>query len=138
MIIAICKFGSTILKKIENIQGIEFFCLFMAMAVSSVFMTGCSSATGTDLAPREEIFKTLRAEGFVFNKYVISTAYGENQNQVIVNGQIAQRTPDNKHVTDGVKVTQYRNIVVENVNGAWKISSAQPLQREQFSSRQRW
>ncbi len=140
MIIPICNFRSTVVKKIENVQGIKFFCLIMAVVVSSVFMTmtGCSSAEGTDLAPREEILETLRAEGFVFNKFVISTVYGENQKQVIVSGQLAKKTPDNTHVTDGVKLTQHRSVVVENVNGTWEVKSAPQLQRKQFTSRQRW
>lgn len=140
MIIAIGNSRATIVNKIGNIQGIgiAFLTLFMAAVVSAVFLAGCSSANGTDLAPREEILNTLRAEGFVFNKNVISTVYGDTQNQVVVSGQIARKTPENKHVTNGVKLTQYRNIVVESANGTWKIISAPPLQREQFSSRQRW
>lgn len=140
MIIAIGNSRSTIVNRIENAQGVEIdiIALFIAVVISVIFLAGCSSAKGTDLASREEIFKTLRAEGFIFNKNVISTVQGENQNQVVVSGQIAQKTPDNKHVTNGVKLTQYRNIVVESVNGTWKIASAPPLQREQFSSRQRW
>ncbi len=138
MIIAICNSRSTIVRKIENVQGIEFFHLIMAVLVISVFMTGCSSAKGTDLAPREEILNTLRAEGFVFNKNVISTVYGENQNQVIVSGQLARKTPDDTHVTNGVKLSQHRKIVVENANGTWKIISAPQLDRDQFTSRERW
>lgn len=124
----------------KNVQGIRFLHLIMAMLASSVFMTltGCSSAVGTDLAPREEVLKTLRSQGFLFNKHVISTAYGEKQNQVIVSGQLAQKTPDDRHVPNGFKVTQFRRIVVENVDGAWKVASAPPVQREQLSSRQRW
>lgn len=138
MIIAIRNFSSSIAKNFENVRGIELLPLMMAVVVSAVFVTACSSAKGTDLAPREEILKTLRAEGFVFNKHVISTVYGENQNQVLVSGQLAQKTPDDTHVTNGFKVTQYRNLVVENVNGTWQIMSAPPLQRKQFTSRQRW
>ncbi|HQW20268.1 MAG TPA: hypothetical protein PLI90_06305 [Rhodocyclaceae bacterium] len=136
MVLSICNFRSTLVSKIENIRGIGFLCLMTAVVASAVFMTGCSSAVGTDLAPREDILKTLRAQGFVFNKNVISTVFGENQNQVIVSGQIAQKTPDNKNVTNGTKLTQYRKIIVENVDGTWKVISAPPLQREQFSSRQ--
>ena len=138
MIMVSCNFRSTIVNKIGKVQGIKFFYLIMAVVVSAVFMAGCSSAKGKDLAPREEILKKLRAEGFVFNKYVISTVYGENQNQVIVSGRLAQRTPDNRFVTNGFKLTQYKNIVVESVNGAWEIISAQQVQRKQLSSRQRW
>lgn len=113
--------------------------IMTAIAGSMVIAaTGCSSAQGTDLAPREEILKTLRAQGYLFNKHVISTSYGDSQNQVIVSGQIAQRTPDDRHVTHGFKITQYRNIVMENVEGGWKVKSAPPLEREQLSSRQRW
>lgn len=115
--------------------------LFAATIIAAPVMmaaTGCSSAVGTDLAPREEILKNLRANGYLFNKHVISTVYGDNQNQVIVSGQLAQKTPDNTHVANGFKITQYRNIVLENVNGEWKVVSAPPLQREQLSSRQRW
>ena len=99
MVLSICNFRSTLVSKIENIRGIGFLCLMTAVVASAVFMTGCSSAVGTDLAPREDILKTLRAQGFVFNKNVISTVFGENQNQVIVSGQIAQKTPDNKNVS---------------------------------------
>lgn len=136
MVLSICNLRSTLVSKFENIRGIGFLYLMAAAVASAVFMTGCSSAVGTDLAPREDILKTLRAQGFVFNKYVISTVFGENQNQVIVSGQIAQKTPDNQHVTNGTKLTQYRKVVVENVDGTWKVISAPPLQREQFSSRQ--
>ena len=136
MVLSICNLRSTLVSKFENIRGIGFLYLMAAAVASAVFMTGCSSAVGTDLAPREDILKTLRAQGFVFNKYVISTVFGENQNQVIVSGQIAQKTPDNKNVTNGTKLTQYRKIIVENVDGTWKVISAPPLQREQFSSRQ--
>ena len=122
MVLSICNFRSTLVSKIENIRGIGFLCLMTAVVASAVFMTGCSSAVGTDLAPREDILKTLRAQGFVSNKNVISTVFGENQNQVIV--------------TNGTKLTQYRKIIVENVDGTWKVISAPPLQREQFSSRQ--
>ena len=136
MVLSICNLRSTLVSKFENIRGIGFLYLMAAAVASAVFMTGCSSAVGTDLAPREDILKTLRAQGFVFNKNVISTVFGENQNQVIVSGQIAQKTPDNKNVTNGTKLTQYRKIIVENVDGTWKVISAPPLQREQFSSRQ--
>lgn len=114
--------------------------LTMAVIASSAFMTlaGCSSAVGTDLAPREDVLKSLRAQGFLFNKNVISTVYGDKQTQVIVSGQLAQKTPDDHHVPNGAKVTQYRQIVVENIDGAWKVTSAPPLEREQLSSRQRW
>ena len=122
----------------KKVQGIKFLCLIMAVVVSSVVMTGCSSAKGTDLAPREEILNTLRAEGFVFNKFVVSTVYGENQSMVVVSGQLARKTLDNTHVTGGIKLSQYRKIIVENVNGIWEIKSAPQIQREQFSSRQRW
>ncbi len=138
MIIATCNFRSTIVKEIDSVQRVKFLCLIIAVVVSSVFMTGCSSAKGTDLAPRDEILNTLRAEGFVFNKFVISTVYGENQNQVIVSGQLARKTPDNTHVTNGVKLSQHRKIVVENANGTWEIISAPQIHREQFTSRQRW
>lgn len=114
--------------------------LAMAMIANAAFISlaGCSSAVGTDLPQREEVLKTLRAQGFLFNKHVISTVSGETQKQVIVSGQLAQKTPDNTHVTNGYKVTQYRKIVVENVDGTWKVTSAPPVQREQLSSRQRW
>ena len=125
-------------RKIESVQGIQFFSLMMAVVVSSMFMTGCSSAKGRDLEPREEILNTLRAEGFVFNKNVISTVYGENQNQVIVSGQLAKKTPDDTHVTEGVKLSQHRRVVVENANGTWEIKSAPQLERDQFTSRERW
>ena len=138
MTVASCNFGSTIVKKIRNVQGIEFLFLFMAMVVSAVIITGCSSAKGRDLAPREEILKTLRAEGFLFNKHVISTVYGEDQNQVIVTGRLARKTPDNRHVTNGFKITQYKRVVVENVDGTWEIISSQQVHRKQLTSRQRW
>lgn len=101
-------------------------------------LTACSSAKGTDLASREDVLKSLRAQGFLFNKFVISTVPGEKPNLVVVSGQLAQKTPDEKHVKGGYKVTQYRNIVVENVDGGWKVTSAPPLEREQLSSQQRW
>lgn len=113
--------------------------IMAAIAGSMVIAaTGCSSAKGTDIAPREEILKTLRAQGYLFNKHVISTVVGENPNQVIVSGQLAQRMPDDRHVTNGFRISQYRSIVMENVEGTWKVKSAPPLQREQLSSRQRW
>ena len=138
IITTICNFGSTVIKKLENLQRVKFLCLVLAVLVGSASMTGCSSADGTDLAPREDVLNTLRAEGFVFNKFVISTVYGENQNQVIVSGQLARKTPDDTHVTDGVKLSQYRKVVVENASGSWKIISAAQIQRDQFTSRQRW
>ena len=79
MIVASCNSRSTIVKRTRSVQGIEFFLLMMGLLVSAVIMTGCSSAKGRDLAPREEILKTLRAEGFLFNKHVISTVYGETK-----------------------------------------------------------
>ena len=127
-----------IVHHIEHLQRIKLLCLLLVLMISAVFITGCSSAKGTDLEPREEILTTLRAEGFVFNKFVISTVYGENKNQVIVSGQLARKTPDNTHVTDGVKLSQYRKIVVEKNNGAWEIISAPQIEREQFTSRDRW
>ncbi len=132
------NFGFTIVTKFGKFQKFKSLCLIIAVLVSSVSMTGCSSAKGTDIAPRDEILDTLRADGFVFNKFVISTVYGENQNQVIVSGQLARKTADNTHVTDGVKLTQHRKIVVENASGAWEIKSAPQIHREQFTSRQRW
>lgn len=138
MTITTYNFRSSIVKKLGNLQKLKFLSLIIAVLVSSMSMTGCSSAKGTDIAPRDEILDTLRAEGFVFNKFVISTVFGENQNQVIVSGQLARKTPDNTHVTDGVKLTQYREIVVENASGAWEIISAPQIQREQFTSHQRW
>ena len=138
MSITTCNFGFTIVTKFGNFQMFKSLCVIIAVLVSFVSMTGCSSAKGTDIAPRDEILDTLRAQGFVFNKFVISTVYGENQNQVIVSGQLARKTPDNAHVTDGIKLSQYRKIVVENASGVWEIKSAPQIQREQFTSRQRW
>lgn len=138
MIIAISNFRSTIVKKIKNIQRVKAIYLMIAALVSPVLIMGCSVADGTDLAPRDEVLQTLRDQGFVFNKFIISTVYGENKNQVIVSGQLAQKTPDNTHVTNGVKLTQFREVVTENVNGAWKITSATSIERDQFTSRERW
>lgn len=127
-------------KKMEKTQGIRRYrtLLLAVLGASVVVTTACSNAKGTDMAPREDILKSLRADGFLFNKHVISTLYGENQNQVVVTGQLAQKTPDNTHVANGLKVTQLRKLVVENVNGAWKVISTSPVEREQLSSRQRW
>ncbi len=138
MIVTGCNFRSTNVKKIKTVEGIKFFFLFVSVVVSAVIMTGCSSAKGRDLAPRDDILKTLRTEGFLFNKYVISTLFGEHQNQVIVSGRLARKTPDNRHVPNGFKITQYKNVVVENVKGTWEIVSAQQVQRNQLTSRQRW
>lgn len=138
MIMAVSTVRTTFIKKIKYAPTIKSLCLIIALVISAVSMIGCSSAKGTDLEPREEILSTLRAEGFVFNKFVISTVYGENQNQVIVSGQLARKTPDNTHVPNGVKLSQHRKVVVENTNGAWEIISAPQIHREQFSSRQRW
>ena len=138
MIVASCNSRSTIVKRTRSVQGIEFFLLMMGLLVSAVIMTGCSSAKGRDLAPREEILKTLRAEGFLFNKHVISTVYGENQNQVIVSGRLARKTPDDRHVTNGFKITQYNRVVVETADGTWEIISSQQVHRKQLTSRQRW
>ncbi len=124
----------------KGIYGIRSRHLIMALLASSAFaaVTGCSSAVGTDLAPREDILKTLRSQGYLFNKHVISTVQGATSNQVIVSGQLAQKTPDERHVPNGFKVTQYRQLVVENAGGAWQVTNATPVQREQLSSRQRW
>ncbi len=138
MTITTCNSSSTIVKKIMNLQGIKLFCLIIAVALGSAFMTGCSSADGTDLPERDVVLQTLRDQGFVFNKFVISTVHGESQNQVIVSGQLAQKTPDNTHVANGIKLTQFRKIIVENNNGAWEITSAPPIERDQFTSRERW
>lgn len=135
MIVAGCNLKS---NKVKNTQGIKFLFLIMAMVVSAVIITGCSSAKGRDLAPRGEILKILRAKNFLFNKYVISTVFGENQNQVIVSGRLARKTPDNRHVPNGFKITQYENVVVENVNGTWEIISSKQVHRKQLTSRQRW
>lgn len=120
------------------VRGMGARHLIMALLAGSAFvaMTGCSSAVGTDLAPREDILKTLRSQGYLFNKHVISTIQGETPNQVIVSGQLAQKTPDDRHVPNGFKVTQYRALVVENTDGAWQVTNATPVQREQLSSRQ--
>lgn len=133
-------FRSTIVKKLKNAPRFKFIHLIIAavISISSVLLTGCSSADGTDLEPRVEILATLRAKGFVFNKYVISTVYGENKNQVIVSGQLGKKTPDNTHVTNGVKLTQHRRIVVENTSGQWEVMSAPQIHRDQFTSRDRW
>ena len=112
--------------------------LLFALLLAPLLFTGCSSAEGTDLAPREEILKMLREQDYLFNKNVISTVYGSSQSQVVVSGQLARRTPDNTHVATGFKITQYRTIVVENVNGSWTVTDAPPLQRNQFTSRERW
>ncbi len=128
------------ISKLNAAPRAGFLQLLLALTVSAVVMTttGCSSAVGTDLAPREDILKTLRSQGYLFNKHVISTVQGATPNQVIVSGQLAQKTPDDRHVSNGFKVTQYRTIVVENTAGAWQVTNATPVQREQLSSRQRW
>ncbi len=123
------------MKKVHRVKVLG---LMLAMVFSSAVMTGCSSAKGTDLEPREEILNTLRAAGFVFNEYVISTVYGENQNQVIVSGQLARKTPDDSQVADGVKLSQHREVIVENANGTWEIKSVSQVERDQLTSRERW
>lgn len=110
----------------------------LAAATFAGLTSACSSAVGTDLAPREDILKTLRNQNYLFNKHVISTRFGNGPNQVIVSGQLAHRVPDNRHVPDGWKVSQLREIVVDNVNGTWQVTSTTPVHREQLSTRQRW
>jgi len=100
------------------------------MILGAVIMTGCSVAKGRDLAPRDEIFRTLNAEGFSFDRTLISTVYGESQKQVIVTGPMVLRVPDkNSELVHGMKVSQYSKIVVEDVNGKWKITSATKVER---------
>ncbi len=130
MTIATCKIRST--------QGIKVLSLLIIALFSSMFITGCSSADGTDLEPREDVLQAMRDQGFVFNKFVISTVYGESQNQVIVTGQLAKKTPDNTHVTDGIKLSQHREVVVESIDGSWQIISAPTIERDQLTSRERW
>ena len=138
MTLSISNSALTIVKKHMKPEGFHASFLIIALAFSALFLTACSSADGTDLEPRDEILQSLRDQGFVFNKFVISTVYGENKSQVIVSGQLARKTPDETHVTNGVKLTQYRNIIVENKQGEWEIISAPPIERDQFTSRERW
>ena len=138
MTIATCNFRSTIVQSIKSIQRVKVLSLLLAALISSAFITGCSSADGTDLEPREDVLQAMRDQGFVFNQFVISTVYGENQDQVIVTGQLAKKTPDNTHVANGVRLSQHRKAVVENVNGSWQIISAPAIERDQLTSRERW
>ena len=101
-------------------------------------LAGCSTAVGTDMPQRESVLKTMRDQGWLFNKHVIDTAVGADQNQVIVSGPLAERTPDNRHVPDGWKVMQYSSVTLQNNNGTWQVASKTPVIREPLSTRERW
>lgn len=101
-------------------------------------VTGCSTAVGTDMPQREPVLKTIRDQGWLFNKHVIDTAVGGDQNQVIVSGPLAERTPDSRHVPNGWKVTQYSSVTLQNNNGTWQVISKTPVIREPISTRERW
>lgn len=101
-------------------------------------LSACSTAVGTDMPQREAVLKTIRSQGWLFNKHVIDTAVGVDQNQVVVSGPLAARTPDNRHVPNGYKVTQYSSVTLQNNNGEWQIVSKTPVVREQLTTRERW
>ena len=86
-------------------------------------MVGCSLSKGTDMPERTEIFKAMHAEGFVFSRLNISTAYGENKDQVIVTGPMSKKTPDSSVVANGYKLTQVKKVVVDKVEGSWRSTS---------------
>lgn len=101
-------------------------------------LTGCSTAVGTDLEPRVEVLQLMRDQGWLFNKHVIDTVYGKDQNQVIVSGPLAHRTPDNRHVPNGHLVTQYSEAVVERHDQQWQVVAATKVVRDQLTTRERW
>ena len=102
-------------------------------------LTGCSTAVGTDLEPRVAVLQTMRDQGWLFNKHVIDTVYGKDQNQVIVSGPLAHRTPDNRHVPNGYLVTQFGEAVLEKqADGHWQIVAATKVVRDQLTTRERW
>lgn len=100
--------------------------------------TACSTAVGTDLPERTEVLKVLRDQGFLFNKHVISTAYGRSHDQILVTGQLARTEPNEDHVKDGLRVSQVQRVVVEKQDGNWQVVEAPVLVRDQLTSRQRW
>lgn len=115
--------------------------LIMAAIAGSmaIAMAGCSTAVGTDLPERTEVLKSLRDQGFLFNRHVISTVKSaDNPAQILVTGQLARTEPDESHVKDGLKVSQVQHVVVEQRDGAWQVVSAPLLVRDQLTSRQRW
>lgn len=101
-------------------------------------LSGCSTAVGTDLEPRVEVLQLMRDQGWLFNKHVIDTVYGKDQNQVIVSGPLAHRTPDHRHVTNGYLVTQYSEAVVEKQDEQWQVVAATKMVRDQLTTRERW
>ncbi len=108
------------------------------LAALSIGLTACSTAVGTDMPQREAVLKTMRDQGWLFNKHVIDTALGTDQNQVVVSGPLAERTPDDRHVPGGWKVMQYSDVTLQNNNGTWQVVSKTPVVREPISTRERW
>ncbi|MBV2234847.1 MAG: hypothetical protein KUL75_04795 [Sterolibacterium sp.] len=122
-------------------SGAEKLRLIMAAIAGAMIIatTGCSTAVGTDLPERTEVLKSLRDQGFLFNRHVISTVKSaENPNQILVTGQLARTEPDTSHVKDGLKVSQVQHVVVEKQGESWQVVSAPVLVRDQLTSRQRW
>ena len=113
----------------KNNRGISVLTLIIAVALCVLCVPGCSLSTGTDMPERTQIFKVMESEGFIFSHLNLSTAYGSDEDQIIVTGRMAQRKPDNSVVANGFKLTQFTKVVVEKGNNAWKIASAIKLER---------
>lgn len=115
--------------------------IMAAIAGSMIIaLTGCSTAV-SDLSEQErtEVLQSLRDQGFLFNRHVISTnRSASNPGQILVTGQLARTEPNEDHVKDGLKVSQVQHVVVEKQGSAWQVLEAPVLVRDQLTSRQRW
>ena len=106
----------------------------------AIALAACSTAV-SDLAEQErtEVLQSLRDQGFLFNRHVISTNRSvDNPAQIRVTGQLARTEPDESHVKDGLRVSQVQHVVVEKQDETWQVIEAPVLVRDQLTSRQRW
>lgn len=132
---------SILLKESSPAARVLRYCRLSAAALASGLIlttAACSTAVGTDLPERVDVLKMLRDQGFLFNKHVISTAYGTSHDQILVTGQLARTEPNEDHVKDGLKVSQVQRVVVEKRDGVWQVVEAPVLVRDQLTSRERW
>lgn len=100
------------------------FVFFVSMLfLGIVSLTGCSVAKGQDLPVRADALNAARTYGFDYDDTLISTVYGESQNQIVLTGPMVG--PVNLDVHDlSQGKAEYTQVVLELINDAWVFSSA--------------
>lgn len=107
-----------ITKKFSSVFPSIFILAFLLLMAASI--SGCSSAEGRNSAERSDVITAARGMGYSFDSTLISTTYGEDPSQVILEGPIVRSDISG----DKVGKTQYTQVIMQLTDGKWVQLSA--------------